>query len=331
MSWAQKQKGFTVVELLIVVVVIAILAAIILVAYNGIQDQARRNSLQTSLTNVARALETRKAQASDSRYPSTLPTDIALTNGTYEYTAATDDYCLTQVDGSVRYFLTSRYKKPVLGTCVGLLGWWPLNGSVNDQMRGVSSTNVNGASGTGQNGQPNTGWLQVGNTTARFIQTDLYFSPQSFTASIWMNYDGGGPSSFSSIMSNARDCCATYTGFQIDFNRTTLNLLGRLWMGGGGPASSIMIPASVTVGQWQHIALTYDGTNFRLYLNGQLGASSTYTYSTTPGQSLVPMKIGGMGSTSSGHTVGGTLDDARIYSRALSADEIAQMYVFGAQ
>lgn len=39
-SWAAKQKGFTIVELLIVIVVIAILATISIVAYNGIQTRA---------------------------------------------------------------------------------------------------------------------------------------------------------------------------------------------------------------------------------------------------------------------------------------------------
>ena len=39
-KWAQKQTGFTIVELLIVIVVIAILAAITIVAYNGIQQRA---------------------------------------------------------------------------------------------------------------------------------------------------------------------------------------------------------------------------------------------------------------------------------------------------
>lgn len=36
-----KQRGFTIVELLIVIVVIAILAAISIIAYNGIQSRAR--------------------------------------------------------------------------------------------------------------------------------------------------------------------------------------------------------------------------------------------------------------------------------------------------
>ena len=45
MQWAkQKQSGFTIIELLIVVVVIAILAAITIVAYNGIQDRAMNSS-----------------------------------------------------------------------------------------------------------------------------------------------------------------------------------------------------------------------------------------------------------------------------------------------
>ena len=50
-------KGFTIVELLIVIVVIAILAAITIVAYNGIQARARDAQRQQDVQTITKALE----------------------------------------------------------------------------------------------------------------------------------------------------------------------------------------------------------------------------------------------------------------------------------
>lgn len=56
MKWREGQGGFTIVELLIVIVVIGILAAITIVAYNGIQNRANDNAVRSDLTNFAKKI-----------------------------------------------------------------------------------------------------------------------------------------------------------------------------------------------------------------------------------------------------------------------------------
>ena len=56
--WA-KRTGFTIVELLIVIVVIAILAAITIVAYNGVQKQAKNSAHRQEIAQVERGIMTK--------------------------------------------------------------------------------------------------------------------------------------------------------------------------------------------------------------------------------------------------------------------------------
>ena len=67
-AWA-KQTGFTIVELLIVIVVIAILAAITVVAYNGIQNRGYDSTVSTDLANLSKQLELLRIDAPDGNYP----------------------------------------------------------------------------------------------------------------------------------------------------------------------------------------------------------------------------------------------------------------------
>jgi len=62
-----KQSGFTLVELLIVIVIIAILAAITIVAYNGIQNRAKTSSAQAAAETLQKKAEA--ANAIVSTYP----------------------------------------------------------------------------------------------------------------------------------------------------------------------------------------------------------------------------------------------------------------------
>jgi len=56
MTHMRKNTGFTIVELLIVIVVIGILAAITIVAYNGIQQRATTAAIQSEVTQNAKSI-----------------------------------------------------------------------------------------------------------------------------------------------------------------------------------------------------------------------------------------------------------------------------------
>jgi prepilin-type N-terminal cleavage/methylation domain-containing protein len=73
-------SGFTIVELLIVIVVIGILAAITIVAYNGIQNRTYDTSVQSDLRNIAKQLEIGRVDSPTDSYPSQNATIAAVVN-----------------------------------------------------------------------------------------------------------------------------------------------------------------------------------------------------------------------------------------------------------
>ncbi len=58
----KQQRGFTIVELLIVIVVIGILATLVIVTFTGIQQKARNTKRQTDINAIQSHLEAYKAQ-----------------------------------------------------------------------------------------------------------------------------------------------------------------------------------------------------------------------------------------------------------------------------
>jgi prepilin-type N-terminal cleavage/methylation domain-containing protein len=116
-------KGFTIVELLIVIVVIGILAAITIVAFNGIQNRARVAIVTTDLSSATRQIALYEVDAG--AYPTTLS---QLNNGqglkaskdtSFQYSGGGTAYCLTATNSNVSYNTSNTASTPAQGGCAG--------------------------------------------------------------------------------------------------------------------------------------------------------------------------------------------------------------------
>jgi prepilin-type N-terminal cleavage/methylation domain-containing protein len=120
----RKQQGFTIVELLIVIVVIGILAAITIVAYNGIQGRARVAAMQSNLQQAAKKLETYKVANNDFYPPDLATAGITAPNGTtYNYQPAADyrSYLMSGTASGMTYRVSNLAQNPVEGSISGVL------------------------------------------------------------------------------------------------------------------------------------------------------------------------------------------------------------------
>ena len=78
---------------------------------------------------------------------------------------------------------------------------------------------------------------------------------------------------------------------------------------------------AVTDGEWHHVAGTYDGSNFKLYLNGAVDAESTP--GTEPDNHENFLYIGGC--DVGGYWMTGTIDELALFDRALSEAEVSEL------
>ena len=147
------RSGFTIVELLIVIVVIAILAAITIVAFNGIQERARASAVSSALTQAAKKIAVYQVDN-----PGQFPADLAsigITDGgnvSYQYSVNNSTnpptYCITATSGPTSYKTSSTSSAPASGGCAGhgQGGTAPVtNYAVNPNAAGTSTSGFGSA------------------------------------------------------------------------------------------------------------------------------------------------------------------------------------------
>ncbi|MEL7148381.1 MAG: LamG domain-containing protein [Bacteroidota bacterium] len=80
----------------------------------------------------------------------------------------------------------------------------------------------------------------------------------------------------------------------------------------------------MTIGEWVHIAGSYDGTTMRFYIDGELKGTKVAAYSTNQ---LKNMRIGAgrNDSPDADYHFNGKVDELSIWSRVITEAEINQM------
>ncbi|MDD4476776.1 MAG: DUF1566 domain-containing protein [Patescibacteria group bacterium] len=212
----------------------------------------------------------------------------------------------------------------------GLVGWWTFDG------KDVNATTVFDKSGQGNNGTRNGGVAvssgkigQAGKFDGSNDYIDLGTQTTlnqqgSLTLSGWFKLNGDYTSS-QSIITNSTGVVANYA-LVFGYNDYKLGL----WNTADSP--NIISNRSISDNYWHYFAVTRSGSSGNwvesIYIDGVLDKTDTIT--TNPnGGTTDGVAIGRFGGYADSYKFKGNLDDIRIYNRALSLNEIKQLYALG--
>jgi len=219
----------------------------------------------------------------------------------------------------------------------GLVGYWSFDG------KDISGTTVYDRSGQGNNGTLTNGpAATIGKIGQAFnffpggADTDAYvnigdpvsgaldFGSGDFSVGLWMK--GAGYSSQGSSV-NVILAKRSYNGAGAGygFSYASTNKLDFVISNGTTLYYASSVLATVNDNTWHYYLGLRSGNVSYLYIDGVLSGTTTVSGSASTNIGLV---VGSDGVTS--RNTNGVVDDVRIYSRALSPEEVQRLYLMGA-
>jgi alpha-L-fucosidase len=202
----------------------------------------------------------------------------------------------------------------------GLVAYYPFNGNAGD------------SSGNGNNGTANGGASYVTGKVGQAISLDGvngYVSVNdsstlemtNFTVAMWVNLTNLPSTNqyFALAVKTVSDMNENYELLVGYPNPGSVHFPFK-WTDGTRVTDSS--GTQLTAGVWTHVVLTYDGTSAKVYIDGTL--NTTKTYSKTPAVNNGQLLIGNEAGMS--RYTKGKIDEVRIYNRALSQSEVTSVY-----
>lgn len=95
---------------------------------------------------------------------------------------------------------------------------------------------------------------------------------------------------------------------------------------GYGTGAFVMTDARMPLTIWTHLAITFDGSTFNIYMDGAQVASDIITNPNISPEDLVTPMVVGYRWNSAQYYFTGAIDEIRIYDYALTAEDIAAIY-----
>ncbi len=336
-------RAFTIVELAVVIATLGILVSVTVFGFRSWQDSIAKKAVQSDLQMASNAMENAKNFNEDG-YPATIPSstksspDITLSGGGFNDGTA---YCIeglsTKRSGVTSQYVTNTQSTPQNGTCsatTGLVGHWKMNGNATDSSgNGNNGTPGGGVTATtGQNGLASNAYTFSGATNG-VINAGTGSSltlANNFTISAWIRPTGyQGSTSFG--LTNgivARGPASTYNYALQVTNSTQIAFVKRSGLE-NLLFTTFNVPSLTNV--WTHVTVTITGMNATLYRNGTLVSSTPVNGNAIAGVNGDVMYIGSMSASTPSTQFIGSIDDVRIYNRALPAADVAALYTAGAQ
>ena len=218
----------------------------------------------------------------------------------------------------------------------GLVGWWPFNGNANDESGNVNNGTINGATlTTDRFGVANKAYSfnpsSNSNVTIPFSNS-LNSIQNGITLSAWIYMDGGTPAGTPPRILELRGAYGGGGDAGFVMLSTTNNATSRAfelrWYNNNGNSNLNFSPtnSTLTTLNWHLITFTADGTNgtAKYYFDGVLQSTSTNSIITQCNYNNNSLILGAEPNLLG--KWGGKLDDIAIYNRALTQQEITNLY-----